>query len=417
MIDLSNKTFLVSDKGLYLYLARKLGEKAKKVYYYMQDSNPYLDSPVGIIGQGFEEIERVYSFKKYADKSDYLCFFDLYDGKDQAELRKEGRNVFGNGTAELLELDRIFFLDTLEELGLPIPRTYRADGTDDLEEYLKGKEDKWLKTSFYRGDFETYHYTTWKRFQSFLSDLKSRIGIRARDIEILAQNPIEAACEIGWDGFSIDDQYTETNLCGYEIKDDGYLAKVFKKTPDILAKINKKIAPFHEKHNCRGHFSSELRITKNGTAYFTDATERGPSPPSELMCEMIENYPEAVAGIAEGQVPELDYKEEYGAEIILKSPWLEKHQLCVEFPADLEPFIKLKNVTKKNGAYYCIPNKNAGFFGAAIGFGSSVKAAIANVLDVAKEIGADELKIDKAIFNEAMEEVETGKNFGVDFDA
>lgn len=415
MTDISNKTFLVSDTGLYFYLARKIGEKAKKVYYHLQDSDAYASGHKNLIGKGFEEIERVDSFIKYQDKADCICFFDIYSGEDQEQLRKDGHIVFGNGMAEELELNRIFFIDFLKEYGLPIIKTYLADGTDDLEGYLKDKKDKYLKTSYYRGDFETYHYTSWDRFQSFLNDLKARIGIRSRDIEILVQNPIKSACEVGWDGYAIDDKYTEENLVGYEIKDLAYLGKVFKKTPQVLAKVNNSAMDYHGKNNCRGHFSTEIIIIRSGLGYFTDATERAPSPPSELMSEMDKKYAENIPKIAEGGVPKTDYQEEYGAEIILKSPWHEKHELCVEFPKDLEPFIKLKNATKRNGVHICIPNGNAGYFGAAIGFASSVKQAIQNVLDVVKEIGADELKIDKYLFNEAMEEVEAGAEFGIEF--
>lgn len=413
---LSNKKVLVWDRGLYIYLAQKLGESFSEVFYYMPQADPYPKSTTSLIGCGLDEIERVYDFWKYVDKVDLIVFFDCYDGKLQNWLRSKGYRIFGSGLSEKLELNKTLFLDTLEEVGLPIPKTYRAKGFEDLVEYLCGCEgEKWLKASYYRGDFETHKFRSMAHIEPWLDNLRKLIGQRAKDIEILVQDPIKSACEVGYDGFCIDGQYTSNCIVGYEIKDQGLVAKVFKETPTILAEVNNAMSPIYKKFGYRGHYSSEIRITKGGLPYFIDPTCRAPSPPSELMCELYENYAEAIWTIAEGKVPELEPKAVYGAELVLSSLWHRTNELCVEFPKELHANIKLKNQMKRDGSFYCIPNDNDGGFGAVIAYGSSVKEVTEKVSQIAKEVNADEVEDFAAAWDAAIEQIKSGEKFGIKF--
>ena len=409
-----NKTLIVVDKGLYLYLAQRLGEYFDKVYYYFPSPEPYPESPHAEIGKGLPEVERINKgeFWRYLPKADAIIFFDCYDGDFQQYLIDQGHNVFGSGLSEKIELEKIYFMELLDKLDLSYPPTYLAEGVDDLLQYLEGKKDKHLKTPYYRGDFETYHYRNMRSFRPWLNDVLHRIGEVRRDrIEILIQDPIESVCELGYDGFCINGTYTDYSMSGYEIKDKGYVGRIFPDTPPILDFINQKFAPIHKKLGCRSHFSTEIRVTKAGEPYFIDPTERAPSPPAEVMCKIYKNYPEAIFQISCGEVPDLDPVHEFCAEIVLTSPWHNDHELCVEFPPDLTPYIKLKNHTKRGKYYYCIPNKNGSFFGAVVATGSTLKQATSKCLDVLEQIEADELEYDKGIFDKAQEQIDAGKEW------
>jgi hypothetical protein len=410
-----NKKAIVFDRGLYLYLAQKLGEKLDKVYYYKPESSPYPESPQAKIGTGLPEVERVYNFHKYIDKVDYLIFFDCYDGEDQEFYRSKGYKVFGSGLSEIVEMDKVFFIEKLMELKMAIPKTYRAEGIQDMLDYLKGKKDKFIKSVRHRGDFETYHYKSMRQAIHWLDELKHNVGSREKEIEILIQDPVKSACEAGYDGFCVNGDFTSNCLCGYEIKDKGLVAKVFPETPEVLSYVNDKFAPLFKKLGYQGHWSTEIRITEDGTPYFIDPTVRGPSPPSELMCEIYENYAEAVLDIADGKAPVLKPKAKYGAEIILKSEWHKEHKLTVEFPKEISQWVKLKNHTWKDGAYDCIPNKNAGYFGAVVAIGNSVKEVTEKAKEYAEQIEADELCFDDSVFDKANEAIESGKKFGLGF--
>ena len=261
---------LFFDKGLYTYTARKLGEFYSKVWYYMPESNAFPCSQFAEIGTGFPEIERVYDFWEYVDKADLIVFPDVHEGKMQAWLRNKGYRVFGSGKSEKLELDKIYHLECLEKAGLPVPYTEVIEGLDNLVSFLEGKKDRYIKTNTYRGDFETYHYVSMAHAKPWVDTLRLKLGVRADKAEFLVQKGIPAACEAGYDGFIIDGKATDNGLCGYEVKDRGFICKVFDQTPEILSNINTKMSPFMS--DCRGHFSSEVRITESGKAYYLDPT-------------------------------------------------------------------------------------------------------------------------------------------------
>ena len=416
-MDLGNKTALCFDRGLYSFLAQKLGESFGRVLYYMDCPSPYPESQRAQIGKGLPELEWIDDPWPHVDKADLLCFFDCNDGRMQHYFREKGYRVFGSGRSERLELDKAWFLEQVSAARLPVPHTYRAEGLEDLERYLAdAKGEKWLKTSYYRGDFETQKFRGMKHLRPWLSDLRQRIGERrAKEIEILVQSPIDAKCEAGYDGFCVDGEFTDNCLVGYEIKDKGLVAKVFEQPPEILARVNDAMGPLFRKLGYRGHYSTEIRITAEGKPYFIDPTCRAPSPPSELMCELYANYAEAVWQIAGGEVPTLKPKAPYGAEIVLSSAWHESHELCVEFPRELAPFVKLKNQTRRQGTHYIVPNGNGGIFGAVVAYGKTMDEATRKALEYAEQIECAELDYESSLFDQAAEQTKCGEAFGIPF--
>lgn len=416
-MTLSNKKVLVWDRGLYAALGQKLGESFSKAFYYLPQSDPYPKSPASQIGEGLPEMERVDNFWKYLDKVDLVFFPDCYDGDLQKWLRAKGYRVFGAGPSEIIELDKWRFINVLKAVGLPCPPTERIIGLDALEKHLAGVEgEKWLKTSYFRGDYETKKYRGMDHLQSWLEDLRSRIGRVAEGIEILVQDPVDASVEVGFDGFQVDGNYvTEDCLIGYEIKDKGYIGKIFQDVPLKLQAVNYKMAPAFKKLGYRGHYSTEVRIDKSGKPFFIDPTCRAPSPPSELMCELYENYADIVWSISGGEIPKLKPRSEYGAEIILISDWHEDHELCVEFPKDIYPFVKLKNQALRDGKHYCIPHDNSGFFGAVIAYGDTTEEATKLCMERAEQIKCEGLQLDKTIFDEVQEQIKGGQRWGINW--
>jgi hypothetical protein len=421
-VDISNKTCIVYDRGgLYTYRAQDLGRDFGKVLYYIPDASAYPESPKAQIGTGLPEITRIDDkrFYKELNKADLIYFPDAYDGALQNYLRKEGHRVFGSGLCEKMEIDKIFFLEALERAGLPIARTYLAKGTDDLLEYVKGKGKKWLK-GLYRGDWETRSADDADTLKSWIEhEVIPRIGAQgAETVKILVQDPVKSACEVGYDGMQIDGDCIDDCLIGYEVKDAVYVAKVFDKVPEVVKRVNDKMAPeFRAIGDYRGDYSTELRITEGGKAYYIDATCRSGSPPGELFSSICDNYSKAAWLIAKGIVPRLHWRARYGAEIILKSKWYEKNPLIVKFPDEFYDNIKLKQHTKRNGMHTCIPNGNGEYFGAAVAWADSREKAMEKCMEIAKSIQCEdfEYKGGEGTFKEADEAVEAGERFGVKF--
>ena len=416
-VDLSDKKALVFDRGgLYIYCAEKLSEKYKKVYYYLAEADAYPTSQKCAIGSNLKGIERVHSFWDVLDKVDIVYFFDCYDGDLQHWLRAKGYTVFGSGKGEKVEIDKVYFLELLEELGLPCPKTRLTESMDELCEYLKEHDGETLfLKNLHRGDFESRKFTSMAQSRPFLNDLKKRLGSASDTLEVLVQFKIDAECEVGYDGFQVDGQFTDNCIIGYEIKDAGFVAKVFEQTPEIIKGTNDAFSETFKKLGYRGNYSTELRITKEGIPYYIDATCRVPSPPGELVCEIYENWAEATWEIANGVLPVLVPKAKYGAIIILTSGWYDEHELHVKFPKKYAGNIKLKNHTVRDGEIYCIPNGNGAFFGAVITYADKLDEAIEECLKIVDSIEADELDYDKGLFDKAKEQMEGGEKFGIRF--
>ena len=419
MTDLSKLKCLVIDRGSNISFAQKLGESMGEVYYCLIDSDPYPESSKSKISTGLPEIERIRQPHTYIKKVDLVCFPDVGDCEWQDVLRKEGVPVFGSGMSGEVELDKVFFLEQVEKAGLPAPLTYRAEGIQEMVEYLKGKTDKYLKTSRFRGDFETEHYTDMDNLKPFINDLRHRLGSASDEVEILIQNPVKSEVEIGWDGFCVDGEYNEPCLCGYEAKDAAYVGKIFKQAPKLLKLVNERMAPIHKKLGCRGHFSTEIRITSGGKAYFLDPTERVPSPPGELMQEQITNYAQCVVDCGNGIVPKIQWKDEFGAQIVLMSDWYgsgdKGQELCVKFDDSIKPYVKLKNHKQvKKNTYIIVPDMgNGDFFGGIVATGKSVKQAQQKCLDILGELDIKGMHISKSVFDPIACSIDAGKRFGI----
>ena len=416
-VDLSSKTAIVYDRGgLYLYAAEKLAEKYKEVMYYLADADAYPTSQKQKIGSGLG-VTRIYDFWRNIDDADIVYFFDCYDGELQHWLRGKGYTVFGSGRGEAIEIDKVLFLETLEKLGLPCPKTYVAEGLDDLMEYLDKHDGETLfLKNLHRGDFESRKFVSQAQSRPFFSDLKKRLGSSCESLKVLVQHKIEAECEAGYDGFLIDGEFTDNCIVGYEIKDQGFVAKIAPETPEILKCINLAFSDTFKSLGYRGNYSTEVRITSNGTPYYIDATARIPSPPGELICEIYENWAEATWQIAHGEVPCLVPRAAYGAEIILTSGWHDQHELHVKFPPSMYQNVKLKNHALVEGEYYCVPNGNGEFFGAVVAWGDTLDEAIAKALEVAEAVEADELKFNPELFAEAKKQIEGGEKFGISYE-
>ncbi len=417
-VDLSEKTAIVYDRsGLYLYCAEKLAEKYKKVMYYIAEADSFPTSQKHTIGVGVcKKVKRIYDFWANIDSADIICFFDCYDGELQHWLRSKGYVVFGTGRGEQVEIDKISFLERLEEFKLPCPKTYRAEGLADLLDYLQRHEGETLfLKNLNRGDFESRKFTSLAQSKPFFDDLKKRLGTAADTLEVLVQHKINSICEAGVDTFCIDGQEPDICITGYEIKSTCYVAKICETIPPVLGIVNKRFSPVLKKLGCRGNYSTEIMITEEGVPYYIDATLRAPSPPGEIICEIYENWAEAIWQIANGEVPVLKPVAKYGAELVLSSPWHESHELHVKFPPEYRQNIKLRNSTCRDGEYYCVPNDAGSTFGAVVAIGDTLDAAIATVVKIAKTVEADELEADYSSFEKAQEQISRGRHVGIEF--
>ena len=253
--DLKDKCVLVRDYGLFVTWAQKLAESFGRVLYYCPYKSAFPRSQQYAIGTGLEGVERITNFWDHIDEADLFFFPDVYDGDLQVALREMGKPVWGAAKGEELELMRWqtkLFLK--KDLHLPVQPVERIVGVDELRVYLKESENKYVKISLLRGDFETFHHINYQLSEPILDEIENKLGPWKESKEFIVEDAIDDAVEVGYDGFTIDGQYPDPAFFGYEIKDVAFVGTVrpYQKLPKQLKEVNEKLSPVFESYNYRG---------------------------------------------------------------------------------------------------------------------------------------------------------------------
>lgn len=419
MIDLSEKTALVFDRGSFMKLAERLGRDFKKVYYFNPcQKSTYPKFSEAQIGQGLKS-ENVEWLENFWDvEPDIYCFPDSYDGDLQLHLRSLGKRVFGSGKCEELELLRVDTLEYMAQLGLPIPDYEEVEGLDALREYLKANKDVYVKCDRYRGTFETFHSENYKLSEPLLDKLEAELGPSKNLLCFSVFEPIEGV-EIAYDGYCIDGEYPKKTLYGIEIKDMGYIGHVkdYNKLYKEILNINEKLAPTLKANEYRNFISPEMRVDKKGVGYIQDFCCRQPSPVSECYYELLKNFSEIVWFGAEGKLIEPVFTAEYAMTLVISSDWAMEHWQAVHFPKEIKDWVKLRSYTIIDGTYYVVPNvidKND-CIGVVVAIGSSLEDCAKKINGYADQIKGYRVNIPCATVEKMQKEIDRGTEIGIKF--
>lgn len=416
--NLKELTACVFDtSGQYTAIAERLGRKDgfEKVYYCTNWQHSFPKYNSYCVGIGVPNIERVDSIFDVMEICDIFVFPDLYFGSMQDWLRSQGKIVFGSGSGEDMEIYRDEFFEMQKEVGLPVGKYEVVKGMTKLRKYLVGKEKQWIKTNLLRGQGETFEFKNLKLSASRLDEMEHGFGAYKEEAIFCVFESIEGI-ELGHDTFIVDGKTMPKVMVGLEIKDSAYCGKIidYEKTPKVLKNIDTKLEPYFKDKKYRGFFSSEVRW--NGkVGYFSDATDRAPQPPSDLMLEIYDNFPEMVWEIANGNVPKVEASKKYGCQIIIKSSWATNEPCAIYFPEKYKNNVKIKSVMYKDGQPYFVPLQDFPMeeIGSIVATGSTLKEAIENARTIAKEVEGDCLKINTDCLDEAAKEVEELKSYNI----
>jgi len=298
MKPLNEVTACVIDHGRFVHVARTLGLAYGKVYFTSPEERDCPLSREACIGDGFPEIQRVKSLWDVKDECDIFVFPDVGFCGEQKELIGQGYPVFGAGAADALETRKGTFLRTLSQTDLPVPKYETIKGLSNLRLYLREAEDKYIKISNFRGDWETLHWTNYDDMEATLDSYSVRWGPIKDLIVFYVFEPIDTEIEDGVDSYCVNGQFPKTVLHGMECKDKGYIGTMQKleDLPEEVRIVNEVFGPILGKMNGGSamKFSTEVRITKDGKSYFIDPTCRFGSPPSQGECLLIKNLPEII---------------------------------------------------------------------------------------------------------------------------
>ena len=157
MKKLKDVRALVVDNGLFCHFALKLAEQCAHVDYWTPYVNAFPKSNSTLPGDGLDGIHRVLDFWSAKDKADLIVFVDVMFADMQVECERQGKLVYGARYGETLELDRWGFKKLLTKLNMPVAESHLIQGMTNLRKFLQERSGKWwIKTSRFRGDFETF---------------------------------------------------------------------------------------------------------------------------------------------------------------------------------------------------------------------------------------------------------------------
>ena len=418
-MDLKTKTIFVCDYGLFASWALKLTQYFGRVLYYCPFKSGFPKSQQFAIGTGLEGVERVIDFWDHVEEADIFFFPDVYDGDLQQHLRSLGYPVWGSGKGEELELMRWptkLFLK--KDLHLPVQPVERIVGIQDLREFLQENDNKYVKISLLRGDFETFHHENYELSEPLLDEIEQKLGPYKFFKEFIVEDAIDDAVEIGYDGWTIDGNYPGVALQGYEIKDVSYIGMIrpYQDLPEPLLEVNRKLAPVFAEYSYRGFWSSELRVQKDGKPYLTDPCARAGSPPSELYQEIYSNWGDIIWGGAHGEVVDPEPRAKFGVEVLIHSQWADQHWQALYFPPQLREWVKLRNLCQVDETWYVAP-QTVGLpeIGAVVAVDDSLLGAIAKVKSYCEQIKGYSVDLPLKTLLDAVEQIQEGQGFGLTF--
>lgn len=414
--DLSTKTALCWDNGLFIDFCATLGKTFKKVYFFMPWVNAFPKSNQYIVGEGIDGIERIHDFFDYVDKADIIIFPDVYMGDLQVYLEKQGKLVWGCRYGEDLELLRDEMKEHMADLGLYVTPWKKVIGLDALRSYLKEHDNVFVKQNTVRGDFESFHSLNYKLIEPVLDELEHSLGAVKLIKEFIVEDAYDNAVETGTDLYTVDGKYPSKIITGCEIKDCGYVSRFldYDKIDKRLTDFNDAISGTMEQCGYRGFFSTEIRISKDKKPYMLDFTARLGSPPNELYQNVFTNLADIVWYGAKGYVIDPVVEYEYAVEAMIHSSWADKNWQAIFFPEKYRQNIKLRNACKIKGEYYVVP-QHVGLpeIGAVVGLGHTLQEAIDMAKKIADTIEGHYIEIKLDSFDRAQEEFDKLEEMGV----
>ena len=420
MKDLSGYKILIMDYRNGISIAQKLAESFGTVFY----SCPYVTNgfpehtPFDV-GNNVPNIVKVKEWAEVYDEADAVMFTDSMEPHLQNWMKNNGKPVFGSVFAEKLEHDRVYIKEVLKDLGLPVGPYTVSDGIDELEQSLMNANEGYVKSSL-RGNGETWKHKSWPLSKRQLMKLRHEMGLYENRERYVFERVLEVLIEFGYDGFIVGGQYVPISMCGIEKKDACYLGKfiLYEWLPEQIKMVNDKLAPIFEEMGYNGHYSNEIIVSKDKRGFLIDNTCRFPSPPGELMLEIYTNYAEIVWMIANGRMPVIEFKDEWGAQLIIKSAIAEEDPSPILVPDEYKKYVKIKNLSiDEDGTWYFVPSPGLHMqeIGSIVFTSNSCEGVIKGIKEIAESIKGFDTCVDMDSLDEAKKDLEKLKRSGIKY--
>lgn len=408
--------------GCYFNIAMELS-KYFTVGYFSKYSHPFPMISMSKVGVGYDNIKIVNNFWKELDNYDIILFPDIYSQDIGMKLRKMGKMVWGGTMGEDLETDRKLFKDELKNVKMSVAPTNYVTGVPQLMSYLKDKQDKWIKVSYFRGNMETFHHVNMNQSKMWLDNLELGMGPLGNDTEFMIEDSIESVAEVGYDGWTINGMMSDNSIWGIETKDCSYIGTHVNKKdlPLPIQNTNNRFQQVLQKYNHTGFYSTEVRVGKDGSDYYTDPCMRAGSPPSNTYLNMINNWDEIILGGCNGEVIEPTYSAKYGCELILKTSYCYNNFTPISIKKEFKDNLKLKGCFRYNNMDYIVPFEQGGIKdmdapASIVVTGDNPQTILKEAVEMADSVECYGLSYDKDALNRTMQSVNRIKNeFKIEF--
>ena len=419
MSEISSKTLLVVDHGLFLPFAERMARDGfGRVLYHTPWTQGFAVLRDNVIGDGLDDVERCEDIWPEIDAGNVDCvaFPDIGDSGLQLHLAKS-LPVWGSRAADRLEWDRLLFKEMQEKQKMPMPKYRVIQGIPSLRSYLKDNENKFIKWSKYRGDMETRKHINYALSEQWLDRFESEMSAVKNLVKFIVEDELKTDLEDGIDTLCVDGVLPDKVVHGVEIKDVGYAGSVQDSkdiNPEMMSVIG-NFLPFLKQKQYRNFLTTEVRI-KDDTYYFTDITCRHPSPAGECELELISNLPEIVWAGAKGELVQPEFTAQFGVEVMIRHKGDEDRWRAIDVPDEVKQWVKLYRACNNGETYQIAPvSPQFSEIGAVVGIGDSFENAIKHLKENAEAIKNNPIEVDTDSIYYALKEIKTAKGEGVTF--
>lgn len=408
----------VVDFGSFESLAEKLAETCKDVTYHAPIEEEFRSINKEVIGIGIPKVHRIESFlhPDVVKETDLYCFPDIgYEGEQKLLREVLHKPVWGSGGADELERLRTKFVGVVKNLGLPLVHSERIRGLSALAEYLKDKENVWVKVNEFRDDMETWNHIDWLHTVPILNRLAIKFAVAPEMVWFVVQDALDGATEIGYDGWSVDGWFPDSSFQGYEKKNELYLgaATEYDKLPEEVRLVNEKFSEVLKEYGHRNFFATEIR-NLDGKPYFIDPTIRMPGQTGEQLLETMENLAEVIWMGAQGELIQPKWNARFAASATLNYGGDCEDVKVIRVPEEAKQNVKLCRYRQEGDTYHFPVNKRNDV-GVVIGMGDTIEDTIQAVADNFEAIGDKILSVKLDGFMDLLEDIHKAEKEGIPF--
>lgn len=404
---------LVIDSGIGLCHAYRFAKDGHEVYYWRNWWKPFPCFEDFVCGEGL--VTKVKDFWKYLDEVDLIMVVDSGLGYMVEYLRRNGYNVFGAGMTDRLELDRRYFHEVLDQLGLKYPPSWNVDGIGGVLDFFKNEAEKgkeyFVKVSLFRGNVETFSARSFEEAEAILLPLEAVLGPFGNKFQFVIEEAVEGV-EVGFDALFNSRDFLLPILFTFEAMDNTLGKWEFE---SIWTPVLEKFRSFLAEEDYRGFFSLEA-IFDGSDLWLLDPTPRPAYPGSSaIFCQNLNNYCEVINAVALGEDIDFDINSKYVVALNVYTEHNVGRWLVINIDEDTKFWIR-RGVMVNGKLYLTAGKEGETLAGVVIGEGDTYEETFEDASEQLSKISLYGMFFNWGVFDSFVNEyIKPLKEYGIEF--